>query len=113
MDVSSLQILELPVLRRQAQLAMMLSLVARTGVGHAFVLITYILIVLFLVAPEVIEQSGATTASDIWYEPVLTHIRSLMLFPQERWLCRHRASRRQTAIPFPRSHASTLQDCTG
>ena len=31
-------------------------------------------IMLLLVAPEVIEQSGATTASDIWYVGMLTHI---------------------------------------
>jgi uncharacterized membrane protein len=33
-------------------------------------------IMLLLVAPEVIEQSGATTASDIWYVGVLTRLSS-------------------------------------
>lgn len=33
-------------------------------------------IMALLVAPEVIEQSGATTASDIWYVGVLTHLSS-------------------------------------
>lgn len=31
---------------------------------------------LLLVAPEVIEQSGATTASDIWYAAVLACLSS-------------------------------------
>ena len=31
-------------------------------------------IMLLLVAPEVIEQSGATTASDIWYVGMLTRL---------------------------------------
>lgn len=31
-------------------------------------------IMVLLVAPEVIEQSGATTASDIWYVRMLTRI---------------------------------------
>lgn len=52
----------------------MLLLAAPTGVGNAFVSLKRVDIMLLLVAPEVIEQSGATTASDIWYVGVLTRI---------------------------------------
>ena len=44
---------------------------ARTGVGDTLVLFSRVHIISLLVAPEVIEQSGATTASDIWCVGVL------------------------------------------
>lgn len=63
--MSSSLISELPQ-TLQLQPAMMPSWAAHTGVGLK-VLTFYTPLKLSAVAPEVIEQSGATTASDIWY----------------------------------------------
>jgi serine/threonine protein kinase len=64
------------------------------------------------VAPEVIEQSGATAASDIWLVSFATSPQILTLLPQECGLCCDRTSRGEASVPFFGSNASNVSDCS-
>jgi hypothetical protein len=108
--VSNLRILVWPVALQQLS-EMMLLLEVHTGVSINLFIVTQLTsqLVFSTVAPEVIEQSGATTASDIWCVVfVLIHDFPLLMFVQERGLCCHRIVGGKASLPFLESNASIV-----